>query len=632
MSPTAFLHFVARPRMAMPHSFAIRALAHDEGMKMDRTNAMGRIAALMSCVALAACGGGSDAATAAPTSAPTPTPTPAPAPSGSPVVLFTDVPSGPVSGGENNLGAYLSIFGRNLGSAAGLGTTTMVTIGGVAVANYRYLGPSKVSARLGMQELVVQVGALAGKPLGTAQPIVVSVNGAASNSDVTFMPNPGHVLFVSLSGSDSTGAVDDVAHPFRSLQNGLGGASAYKSAHAGDQIVVRGGTWTDKTGLDGAWLRFGSDGKKGSAPTGASGTGWIHVTSYPGPVGGNAPEDVHYVTPAGSKGGIEGPVSANRGVSGEYVAISNLHLESSATATADGAPINLQYSAGPWRIVNNDLGPWPSTLAAPGNAKAGGISGEGNGVVILGNDIHDIACAQGQSTNPLENHGIYIDDDGAYEIGWNVIERVTGGNGLQIYTNGGFSTVTNNLAFHHNVVDGIGKHGINLADGTGANIRVYDNLVANTQYSGLRFNTVDLSGAKVWSNTFYNTSISGIKGSYGAVSNDWNLPAGSVSFVNNIFYTSSGKTNLGGDVGFSGAEGTWASNLWFNGTDAVPSWATAAVHADPKFVSAGTDYHLGTGSPAIGAGGATPGTLVKDDIFGTARGSTVDIGAVNKAN
>jgi len=108
---------------------------------------------------------------------------------------------------------------------------------------------------------------------------------------------------------------------------------------------------------------------------------------------------------------------------------------------------------------------------------------------------------------------------------------------------------------HHNVVDGVGKHGINLADGSGANIRVYDNLVMNTQYSGLRFNTVDLSGAKVWSNTFYNTSIAGIKNAYGAVSNDWGLPPGSVSFVDNIFYSASGKKILGGSVGFSGLEG-----------------------------------------------------------------------------
>jgi len=548
------------------------------------------------------------------------------------VVLFTDVPSGPVSGGENNLGAYLSIFGRNLGSASGLGSTTKVTIGGVAVANYRYLGPSKVSARLGLQEIIVQVGALGGKPLGTALPVVVTVGSSASNGDITFTPNPGHILFVAQNGNDSTAVVDDIAHPFRNLQVGLASTGAYGAMHPGDQIVVRGGTWTDVTGLDDSWVRFnGSDAsKKGTAPTGVSRTGWIHITAYPGPINGNRMEDVHYVTPAGHRGGIQGPGSSYHGVAGEYVAISNLHLESSATATRDGAPINIQYAAGPWRIVNNDLGPWPSTLASPGNAKAGGISGEGTGVVILGNDIHDIACAQGQSTNPLENHGIYIDDDGSYDIGWNVIERITGGNGLQIYTNGGFSTVTNNVAFHHNVVDGIGKHGINLADGTGANIRVYDNLVANTQYSGLRFNTVDLAGAKVWSNTFYNTSITGIKNAYGAVSNDWGLPAGSVTFVDNIFYTASGKTNLGGDVGFNGLEGAWLNNLWFNGSDAVPTFAIGAVQADPKFVAAGTDFHLATGSPALGVGNTTVSTLVKDDLYGTQRKSALDIGAVAK--
>jgi len=211
-----------------------------------------------------------------------------------------------------------------------------------------------------------------------------------------------------------------------------------------------------------------------------------------------------------------------------------------------------------------------------------------------------------------------------------VIERITGGNGLQIYTNGGFSTVTNNVAFHHNIIDGTGKHGINLADGTGANIRVYDNLVTNTQYSGLRFNTTDLSGAKVWSNTFYNNSITGVKDAYGAVSNDWNLSAGSVSFVDNIFYPASGKTFLGGSVGFNGLEGAWLNDLWFNGGDGVPAFAVGAVTADPKFVAAGTDFHLATGSPALGMGATTAATLVKDDLYGTARKSAVDIGAIAK--
>jgi len=41
---------------------------------------------------------------------------------GGPLVLYTDLISGPNSGGENNKGAYLSIFGKNFG-ASGSGTT-----------------------------------------------------------------------------------------------------------------------------------------------------------------------------------------------------------------------------------------------------------------------------------------------------------------------------------------------------------------------------------------------------------------------------------------------------------------------------------------------------------------------------
>jgi hypothetical protein len=41
--------------------------------------------------------------------------------SATPIVLYTDIQSGPLNGGENNKGIYLSIFGKNFG-AAGLGT------------------------------------------------------------------------------------------------------------------------------------------------------------------------------------------------------------------------------------------------------------------------------------------------------------------------------------------------------------------------------------------------------------------------------------------------------------------------------------------------------------------------------
>src|SRR6266404_4331312 len=151
--------------------------------------------------------------------------------SGAPLVLYTDLISGPNSGGENNKGAYLSIFGKNFGSS-GLGTTVKVFIGGVEVDNYRYLGPSK--GRADIQQLTVQVGALGNPAPGSALPIQVSVNGAASNTDQTFMVNPGRLLFVdNLKGSDSRAVIGDITHPFRHVQTSSLSQGAWGEAQPG---------------------------------------------------------------------------------------------------------------------------------------------------------------------------------------------------------------------------------------------------------------------------------------------------------------------------------------------------------------------------------------------------------------
>src|SRR6185312_14952094 len=135
--------------------------------------------------------------------------------SGAPLVLYTDVSSGPNSGGENNEGAYLSIFGTNFGNT-GLGSTVKVYIGGTEVNSYRYLGPSR--GRADVQQITVQIGSLGSPPAGTALPVKVVVNGVASNTDQTFTVNPGRMLFVSQSGNDSTAVAGDITHPYRHVQ------------------------------------------------------------------------------------------------------------------------------------------------------------------------------------------------------------------------------------------------------------------------------------------------------------------------------------------------------------------------------------------------------------------------------
>jgi len=137
---------------------------------------------------------------------------------GAPIVLYTDIVSGPNSGGENGKGAYLSVFGRNFGTS-GLGTTLQVFVGGVEVDNYRYLGPSK--GRTDIEQITVQIGALGNPTPGVPLPITVVANGTPSNADHTFIVNPGHMIFVDpVNGDDDTAEVDDIAHPFRRIQTG----------------------------------------------------------------------------------------------------------------------------------------------------------------------------------------------------------------------------------------------------------------------------------------------------------------------------------------------------------------------------------------------------------------------------
>ena len=564
--------------------------------------------------------------------------------SGAPYVQFTDALSAPVTGGENNLGGYLSIFGSNFGSAGGLGTTTKVYIGGVEVANYRYLGAAKVGGKLGLQQITVQVGNL-NLPLGTPEPVKVVVGNAASNTNNTFTPNPGRVLFVSLTGNDSTAVAGDIVHPWRHLQTSSnGGVGAVVTA--GDQVVIRGGSWSD-IGFDNSWFRFRYATQQGSKPTGANGTGWINFTAYPGTVLGNAIEDVHYTTPANMKGGFQGANSAYFGTTGDYIGISNLHLDVNANATSDAAPINVQYSAGPWRVVNNELGPWPAAI----HSLAAGVSGHGNGTTVLGNHIHDIAC-----TGASENHGIYADSGASnWNIGFNWIHDITGGNLIQFFDNVGLSGNTyvgfptgwtgfTGMNIYNNWMENGGKYGLNMADGIQSGA-IWNNVIIGATYSGLRINTISQNMSLVVAfNTFYDNDRVASGSGNGQVLNTWGNygPTGTIKIYDNIFaagpHTTSGSAYYV-NTGNSDAYLSFARNLWWDNGD---GWDQAdiardllALFGDPQFVSASTgNLALTSASPAVDAGTQATSLNLVQDLSGLARPSGIanDIGAFELAH
>jgi hypothetical protein len=525
-----------------------------------------------------------------------------------PVVLYTDLIAGPNSGGENDQGAYLSVFGRNFGSG-GLGTATRVYIGDAEVANYRYLGPSK--GRADIRQITVQIGHLGNPNTGIALPVKVVVNGVSSNIDQTFTVNPGRILFVdNVRGSDLTARIGDIGHPFRHVQT-PNLAGAWERVQPGDIIVMRGSgaAWTD-TGFEYYFMRFRN--KSGRAPNGRSGTGAIVLMSYP-------TEDV-YIRGTVAGGQNMGCISAINGETypgmGQWAVITGLRID----CEGHDGPVNQEIRGDHWRVVNNDLAASTAPTLGPHLPRMAGITGNGFGSVWLGNHIHDV---QG---SPQECHGIYIDGDGTYEIAYNLIEHIRSGNGFQTYANGTNGSATiHAVRFHHNLIHDVSKHGLNIAEGSASGFEIYDNVVYDTRLAGIRFNSEILAGARVDHNTFYNTDTSG-NPLYGALTNDSDLPEGALILENNILWASPDTAYFGGTVGFRPFPGAARANLFFGGSGAIAG--DGAIAADPRFAdSANHDFHLASDSPALGAGTA-PALPVTTDYETRKRApESIDIGA-----
>lgn len=556
---------------------------------------------------------------------------------GSPRILYTDALSGPISGGENNKGAYLSLYGTNFGQASDLGTLTKVYIGGQEVDNYLGLEPSVVFDKFGIQKLTVQVGTIGNPTLGVALPVKICINVSTdcSNEDNTFTPNNGRILFVALNGDDATAEYGNINKPWRHLQTATNGGNtrggAYADLRAGDHVVIRGGNWSD-VAFEGAWLRFRDPHAMGSADN------WIHFTAYPG-------ETVTYTTPAGAKGGFQGPGSAYAGTTGEYISMSNLHMIIDPSATTDAAPFNQQYGEGAWRVVNNEIGPWLSVE----DARAGGYSGGGQGTKILGNYMHDIrrVCdATNSGTNEfnancpngsvgggerLLNHGIYI-DGGANntEIAYNYIDNILEGNLIQTYASNGVDIW--NIRIHHNWMQNSGKFGLNISSHSYSGA-IYDNVIIGAYHSGITIN-VAFDQAMDWviaHNTFINNDRA--SGGYGQISNQWgnyNLH-GTVLVTDNIFYSNlNNGTKFYVNMGDSDSYMSFGKNLYYAGSSTASSPGTV-MNVNPQFNNVSlNDFGLSSTSPAIDAAEPVSLLSISDDIFLNPRvnGGVADMGAI----
>ncbi len=132
-----------------------------------------------------------------------------------PRIFFSDLESGPKHGGENNLGAYITLYGKGFGASRG---DSSVTVGNASVASYPIWTDTKITFQLGS---------------AAATGDIVVTTAAGVSNPMPFTVRTGKIYFVATNGAD--GNKGSFASPWRSL------LKARDSLKPGDIVYVMDG-------------------------------------------------------------------------------------------------------------------------------------------------------------------------------------------------------------------------------------------------------------------------------------------------------------------------------------------------------------------------------------------------------
>lgn len=302
---------------------------------------------------------GNVSAASAPVQATTqPVPPPPPVTQSEPAILFLDVASGPNSGGPENLGAPISIFGKGFGASQGVST---VTIGGVPVARTLLWGQRNAN-NPELDMIVVQPGAAV-----SGGPVVVTVNGHASNADHSYTVNGGAVYYIAPNGADSAPCSESA--PCATIER-----VATQVMRAGDLVLVRGGTYAESE----VWIRgeYGHSGAPGAQKA---------IKVFPG-------EEAFLVNPAR-------PFI----VDADYITLSGFHFRNGKST---GIPDTGLPGRRGNRFINNTF---------TGTIAWGAIDTHGDDHLLAGN-----VCDVAGSTVGTQGHCYYISYGSGTQIRYNV--------------------------------------------------------------------------------------------------------------------------------------------------------------------------------------------------------------------
>src|SRR5258708_194518 len=289
-----------------------------------------------------------------------------------PRIFFSDLESGPNTGGQLNKGVWVTIWGKGFGAVRG---RSVVMVGGGTADNYPIWTDTNITFQLGLLaktgNIVVRV-ASAGK-------------GASTQSNgIPFTVRKGKIFFVSTKGSDWHRG--SVTSPWKSIVHAKDGMSA------GDTTYIENGVAQNSEDNFNAYLSMDMrvDANSGSLAAPKA------LVAYPGAV----------VTIGVAHGLAYGIRTPNIRAREDYWVISQIHIIGGTHA--------MDVRGTGWRVIGNDI-------QCPGADSDVGCfqMSQASQIKFYGNDVHNAGV------NPSSSkyyHAVYFSTDSNHiDVGWNHI-------------------------------------------------------------------------------------------------------------------------------------------------------------------------------------------------------------------
>ncbi len=510
--------------------------------------------------------------------------------------FFTDLTSGPATGGQNGKGAFVTVYGNGFGVTQG---TSNVTIGALAADNYPAWSETKVTFQLGT---AAQTGN-----------IVVHVTGKDATAPLPFTVRAGHIYFVSGIGKDTGDG--SYGAPWATIPHAkntiAAGDIAYVGTSAGDSVSQ---TTEDTSSAYKCALGMSVNDGTNSGTAGLPKA----LVVYPGAAG-------LIGDPSGVEHGILTPAITG---TFDYWVIAGFTLR----GLNEG--IDLENAPNGWRIIGNDIS------CPNGSGLSGCVTGGPTNLAFYGNVVHDAAANVATANITKYYHGVYWGSS-HIDMGWNVVRDGKTCRAIQFHDTGGPNEF--DLHVHDNVIHGTVCDGINFAtvDPSQGTVEAYNNVIydvgqgpdpadGSSSYAGIyvpgetEMGPAGSGTVEVYGNTLYDCG-SRAGGAAGAFSNGGGNMSLKMHLVDNLVLEPRAMEAYIAEDSTAGL--TSGSNNLFFGAGAVPAVSTSSVGADPMLVDAvHYDFHLTASSPAVGKGIMIPAS---SDFDGTARpqGASWDIGA-----